>query len=161
MVLYCHHTEIRCLWKLKCVKQKRVCIQVNIGFCFHTRQKHKLCIAPFNPQSLQCGCIFRPGKDRLVWRPSYPTNIVPLRGTWENHCYVCTHIFTVQWSCAENLYLLCTNWDGAMARCLAQNSFPASSTRVRFSSPTFYDLKAYKSSRSQTIRMQRYLLPHF
>lgn len=76
VVLYCHHTEIRCLWKLKCVKQKRVCIQVNIGFCFHTRQKHKLCIAPFNPQSLQCGCIFRPGKDRLVWRPSYPTNIV-------------------------------------------------------------------------------------
>jgi len=39
--------------------------------------------------------------------PSYPTNVAAFGGTWENHCYICLHIFTVQWSCAENLYLHC------------------------------------------------------
>lgn len=64
------------LWELKCVKQKNVDIQVNIHSCLHARQKHKLCIAPFSPQSLQCGCIFPLDKGRLVCRSSYPTNII-------------------------------------------------------------------------------------
>lgn len=115
------------LWELKCVKQKSVGIQVTIYSCLHARQKHKLCIAPFNAQTLQCGCVFPPDKGRLVCRPSYPTKIVTFErypGKPLLYLHACLH-------CAVELCREPTHTVYKLGWCYGQTPSPAQLSRIQ------------------------------